>query len=137
MAAPERVAAPKPAPAKVDPPRAEPASRGTRASEGGRSYVVQKGDTLWNIAESKGVTSFGIADLNGIADLGTIRVGQILKIPTATRPAKAKRSYVVQGGDTMNRIASTLGVLRDDLLTENGIADPDLILPGQALEVPD
>ncbi len=132
-----RVDTPKPAPAKVDPPRAEPASRGTRASESARSYVVQKGDTLWSIAESKGVTSLGIADLNGIADLGIIRVGQTLRIPNATRPPKAKATYVVQSGDTMNRIASVLGIPRDDLLAENRMTDPDLILPGQALAVPD
>ena len=98
---------------------------------------MQKGDTLWSIAEAKGVTSSGIADLNTLADAATIRIGQTLKLPAATRTPKADRSYVVQAGDTMNRIASNLSVERAELLAENGIINPDLIRPGQTLVIPD
>jgi len=44
--------------------------------------------------------------------------------------------YVVQAGDTLADIASRLGVRLDDLITLNGIQNPDRISVGQVLQVP-
>lgn len=41
--------------------------------------------------------------------------------------------YVVQPGDTLYGIAQELGTTVDSLVAANGIADPDLIMPGQEL----
>ena len=44
--------------------------------------------------------------------------------------------YVVQAGDTLADIADRLGVRLDDLITLNGIQNPDRISVGQVLQVP-
>ena len=46
-------------------------------------YVVQRGDTLSEIAQRYGTTVEAIAKANAIADASFIRVGQELLIPTA------------------------------------------------------
>ncbi len=44
--------------------------------------------------------------------------------------------YVVQAGDTLAQIANRLGVRIDDLITLNGIQNPDLLVVGQELQIP-
>ncbi len=44
--------------------------------------------------------------------------------------------YVVQAGDTLAQIANRLGVRIDDLITLNGIQDPDVLNVGQELKIP-
>jgi LysM repeat protein len=44
--------------------------------------------------------------------------------------------YVVQAGDTLAQIANRLGVRIDDLITLNGIQNPDRISVGQELKIP-
>lgn len=44
--------------------------------------------------------------------------------------------YVVEGGDTLSHIAKRFGTTVGSLVETNGIADPDLILIGQTLDIP-
>ena len=44
--------------------------------------------------------------------------------------------YIVQPGDTLARIANQLGVRIDDLITLNGIQNPDVLQVGQELQIP-
>ncbi|MDE2967935.1 MAG: LysM peptidoglycan-binding domain-containing protein [Chloroflexota bacterium] len=44
--------------------------------------------------------------------------------------------YVVQAGDTLAAIANRLGVRIDDLITLNGIQNPDVLHVGQELRIP-
>ena len=44
--------------------------------------------------------------------------------------------YIVQAGDTLAQIANRLGVRIDDLITLNGIQDPDVLHVGQELKIP-
>jgi len=46
-----------------------------------RTYTVQSGDTLWEIAVRFGTTVKAIVELNGISDPSRIHAGQVLKIP--------------------------------------------------------
>ncbi len=48
----------------------------------------------------------------------------------------ATGSVTVQRGDTLSKIARTHMTTVDDLVAMNGIANPDLIVAGQVLEVP-
>src|SRR5688572_219259 len=50
--------------------------------------------------------------------------------------AAGSADYVVQSGDTLNRIASELGVSTAELISANSIPDPDLIRVGQILVIP-
>lgn len=44
--------------------------------------------------------------------------------------------YTIQIGDTLFEIAQAFGVSVDDLISYNGIVDPDAIAAGQVLKVP-
>jgi hypothetical protein len=46
------------------------------------------------------------------------------------------RYVTVQPGDTLRGIASQAGVSFDDLAKRNGVQNPDMIYPGQVLQVP-
>jgi LysM repeat protein len=55
--------------------------------------------------------------------------------PSPTAPA-APQTYTVQEGDTLGQIAEELGTSAQALAAENGITDPNLIVVGQELRVP-
>ena len=44
-------------------------------------YTVQRGDTLWGIAQRYGTTVSYLADLNGISNPNLIYPGQVLRVP--------------------------------------------------------
>ena len=54
----------------------------------------------------------------------------------ASRPAVVTATYIVQGGDTLGRIAKAHGTTWQDLVKLNGLADPNVIGVGQRLRVP-
>lgn len=55
--------------------------------------------------------------------------------PTTTAPV-AEEFYTIQQGDTLFGIAQAFGVTVDDLISFNGISDPDAIQAGQRLKIP-
>lgn len=68
------------------------------AGQGVTVYTVKKGDTLSAIAAKRGTTYQKIAAYNGIKNPNVIRVGQKIKIPTATAPesfAKGDKAKVL------------------------------------------
>lgn len=101
------------------------------------TYVVQKGDSLWSIANANNTTVDEIANLN---DLGsnTIYVGQILQIPNSgnnTVIPDTNLTYNVQSGDTLYSIAlkyntTPVAIMRKNNLTNN------LLTVGQTLIIP-
>ena len=71
-------------------------------------------------------------------DLRSVYTGQIPEprpaVPAPAAPAST-RTYTVQEGDTLSAIASLYGTSYQKLAAINGIANPDLIYPGQVLQV--
>ena len=104
-------------------------------------HIVRRGDTLWSIARSHGVTMESIASSNGLSSDDTLAVGQVLQIPgTATlastqADAVETRSttYVVRRGDTLSHIATKFQVRLSDLLGWNNLNSRSMIKPGQRL----
>jgi len=45
-------------------------------------------------------------------------------------------TYSVRPGDTLNRVATDFGVASDIIMRASGLADPNLLLPGQVLTIP-
>jgi LysM repeat protein len=60
--------------------------------------------------------------------------GQRIPVETA-RAVPSTRTYEVQPGDTLARVADTFGVDVDTILSSNGIDDPDTIKPGSELRI--
>jgi len=54
----------------------------------------------------------------------------------AAPPLEGERVHVVQAGDTLTHIALRYGVSVVDLVTANGLANPNLIFAGQRLVIP-
>ncbi len=98
--------------------------------------TVAFGDTLWGIARLFGTTVSAIAQMNGIADPDRIFPGQrlYLRVP-ADVPIAACTRYAVRPGDTLWGIAQRFGLETGALARANNLFDPDLIYPGQVLQI--
>ena len=99
------------------------------------TYVVQRGDSLWSIADKllgDGKRYIELATLNGIAAPYTIHVGQVLSIDGA-------RLYTVKAGDSPWRIAQELlgdGRRYAEIVQMNDLKEPYTIYAGQTLKIP-
>lgn len=102
------------------------------------TYVVQKGDSLWSIANANNTTVDELANLN---DLGTntIYVGQVLQIPntgsSGTTTPDTQTTYVVQKGDTLYSIALKYGTTPNVIIRKNNLKNNTLTV-GQTLTIP-
>lgn len=72
---------------------------GKEDKAGYTEYKVVAGDTLSGIAKKYGTTYQALAEYNGISNPNIIRVGQVIKIPTATAEPEAWTPAV---GDIVN-----------------------------------
>jgi len=102
-------------------------------------HVVQRGETLFSIAQRYGTTVAAFAHLNGLSDPTRIYVGQRLKIPPSGEleidPLSAV-SYLIQPTDTLSDIARRHATSWQALARLNGLLSPDALHPGQILKVP-
>ena len=102
---------------------------------------MRRGDTLWSIARSHGVTLESIVSSNGLSTDDTLAVGQVLSIRGTTTLASndddaggtRSTTYVVRRGDTLSRIANKFRVRLSDLLGWNDLNSRSVIKPGQRL----
>jgi len=103
------------------------------------NYVVWRGDTLEGIARRFGVPVAAVMERNHLRSKNLIFVGQTLEIPGVTEEGEAERPsrYVVQRGDTLDRIARWFDVSVESLMAQNGLKSKNLIFVGQNLKVPD
>jgi murein DD-endopeptidase MepM/ murein hydrolase activator NlpD len=104
--------------------------------EGVTIHVVQRGENLFRIALSYGLTVDELAKLNGITDPGNLQVGQRLLVPVVGGGATPQpETHTVQAGETLQGIADLYGVTVEQLAEWNQIADVDSIYVGQVLVV--
>jgi len=98
------------------------------------AYVVQPGDTLYDIALA---FHLSVDDLIAYNDLGgsTIKPGQTLKLRPST-PAPAPLVIRVQPGDTLWNLAQSYQVTVSALASANGLGSSSIIHPGDSLKVP-
>ena len=122
-----------------------------------KTYVVQEGDDLWNIAEKfygSGFNAYDISVANKITDSSTLDVGLKLVIPQVTprqptvgdisamstsRVTYVENKYVVQPGDSLSMIAQKVyGDLYawPRIVNANNLATPDSIEAGMVLIIP-
>jgi len=99
-------------------------------------HVVQRGETLYRIAQHYNITVETIASFNNIADPTNIQVGQRLLIPTNDATVSdVPVTHVVQAGETLKSIATLYGLTVDDLASRNNITNIDRIFVGQVLNL--
>lgn len=93
------------------------------------THVVQYGETLSSIAYQYGTDYQTLAALNGLANPNLIYPGQVLKV----NGSAVSNVYTVLYGDNLSSIAAKLGTTYQALAALNGLANPNLIYPGQTL----
>jgi LysM repeat protein len=102
-----------------------------------KTYTVQAGDTLWKIAAKYGTTVKALMDANKLAPNSYIWVGQKLIIPeTATIVPTPLKTYTVQAGDTLWKIASQNGTTTKALVEKNQLDPTKYLYVGQKLILP-
>lgn len=102
----------------------------TPSTSNGISYVVVKGDNLYNIANKYKVSVSDIKSLNNLKS-NTLQIGQILKIPGT----EAYANYTVKKGDSLWKIANTYGVTVNELKQVNNLSGTTLQI-GDVLLIP-
>lgn len=118
---------PAPAPSK---PVVKPAPAVKPAA--GIKYTVRAGDTVSGIAAAYGVPTSAISGFRS-GNPNLIYPGEVLTIGGASKPAG--RTYTVRSGDTLSGIASRYGTSWQALAQKNGLANPNIIFPGQVLRI--
>ena len=101
------------------------------------NYLIKKGDTLSKIAKKYGTTVNEIVALNKIKNANLIYPGKILKIKKSdslATPLKQK-TYKVQKGDTLSKIAIRYKTTVARLKEINRIKNVNLIYIGQILNI--
>lgn len=106
------------------------------------THKVVKGDTLYAIARKYNTTVSEIMALNPIiVNKASIQVGWVLTIPTNTDEQPQVKTYVVEKGDGLIKIANKLksqgiDVKWQDIANANGLKIPYTIKTGQVLIIP-
>ena len=112
-------------------------------------HVLAKGETLYSVARSYGITVDAITKANSIADPSRLRPGMKLLIPgaqdavpssgtdaTSAGAVAAPLAYRVAKGDTLFSIARSYGVSVDALRKANKLTPGSVIKSGDKLELP-
>ncbi|MFU8787545.1 MAG: LysM peptidoglycan-binding domain-containing protein [Methylobacter sp.] len=103
-------------------------------------YVVQKGDTFWNIAQRFSVTVNNLQDWNNMTAKSALLLGQKLMIKSANQqrassvPARSIH-YVVKQGDSLAQISRKFNVSIADLRKWNPPVTANNLVPGVKLIV--
>lgn len=100
-------------------------------------HIVQRGENLFRIAMSYGLSTDEVARANNITNPGSILVGQRLIIPLNGLPVQEEmpETHIVQPGESLQRIADLYGLTTDMLIQLNSIENPNRIFVGQVLRI--
>ncbi|MDE3837805.1 spore gernimation protein [Bacillus methanolicus] len=93
-------------------------------------HVIQRGETLWQLANRYGVSISQIIAANELPNADRLVIGQAIIIPVAAR------QHRVQAGETLWGIAQSYGVSSEAIIQANRITNPSAINPGMILYIP-
>lgn len=98
------------------------------------TYVVQKGDTLYSIANKLGTTVSELKKENNLTS-NTLQIGEVLRVPTKEIYEEEENVYVVKKGDTLYSIAAANNTTVDELKKANNLTS-NILSTGQLLKIP-
>ena len=98
------------------------------------TYVVQKGDTLYSIANKLGTTVSELKKENNLTS-NTLQIGEVLRVPTKEIYEEEENIYIVKKGDTLYSIANKYNTTIDELKRINNLTS-NILSIGQVLKLP-
>lgn len=99
----------------------------------GNTYTVQRGDSLWSIANRFNTTVNDLINANNLSS-NILQIGQVLVIPE--QPSSGNITYTVQRGDTLYGLAQRYNTTVNNIIQANNLTS-DVLLIGQVLTIPD
>ena len=111
-------------------------------------HKVRRGESVGGIAKRYGTNVRSIMSANNLRSAHTIRIGQVLKIPSSGKAAASTTpyasssnatkggSYKVRKGDTLGAIAKRNGTSVSALMRANKLSDAKKLRIGQYLSIP-
>lgn len=127
----------------VVPPRGKLTSAAAELPRGHQIYLVEPGDSLWELA---GRFSTSVAQLRKLNQLSgdTLRPGSRLVVPATAalsapadpaQPSVRKVNYQVKSGDSLSRIAAHFAVRTAQIVSWNQLDTGRHLQPGQRLTI--
>ena len=98
------------------------------------AYIVQKGDTLWNISKKFDTSVDNIKKLNNLKT-NLLFVGQELKVPNYMTAEDSNINYSIKKGDTLYNIAKSFNTTVPILVSYNNLKGDNLQV-GQIIKIP-
>lgn len=95
-------------------------------------YRVQRGDTLYRIAQKFNTTVQNILKFNYIPNPNILSIGMILRIPLSPQNSII---YTVRKGDTLALIAENNNTTVRSIMRLNYLTNPNVIYEGQQLVI--
>ena len=95
-------------------------------------YIVQKGDTLYGIANKFNTTVDNLKSINNLTT-DSLSIGQVLKLPSGS--TISTDTYTVKSGDSLYAIAKKYNTTVDTLKSLNNLTSNTLSI-GQVLKLP-
>lgn len=95
-------------------------------------YIVQKGDTLYGIANKFNTTVDNLKSINNLTT-DSLSIGQVLKLPSSS--TISTDTYTVKSGDSLYAIAKKYNTTVDTLKSLNNLTS-NTLSTGQVLKLP-
>lgn len=104
---------------------------------GSFSYIIQRGDTLFSLAQRYGTTVSAIIAANPGLNPNALRIGQTICIPRVVTECPGGIFYTIRPGDTLFLIATRFDVSLGALQSANPGLNPNRLIPGQRICIPE
>ena len=98
------------------------------------TYIVQKGDSLYSIANKLGTTVSELKKENNLTS-NTLQIGEVLRIPSKEVYEGETNIYTVKSGDSLYKIAQNNNTTVDEIKRLNNLTS-NILSVGQVLKLP-